>query len=343
MGTPDVSVNGSGVTTVLPGPHAGVTLVNAGAYPLYLDHVSSVAPTSYDFKILPGQAISWEKDRPCYAIADPGFTSALAVSLAVGQFTAAASVSGAANTTADVLYNGPLSGFLYTSAQNALNVSAYQSLKWRLTSPVNNLASAQFFTGWQAFPQASSSVFDSYEPNPSKPLGVEVVQDVRDQCVFLHWNLLVSTANAPNVNLELTGYAARRPPLAYELQDPINAVDVSGGRVVQAQEINAAIGTRTFLLPLWSGKMDVSLGVVGNAALTTLPTLLIAPTNSSLGGIQGIGTPFVALPINTRDARAVVQGMAGGRKALTVTMLQGSGYATSSQNLQVTLYGSEDA
>lgn len=345
MGTPDVSVNGSGVTTVLPGRHTLVTLVNSGAYPLYLDHVAAVSPQSFDFRILPGQAISWDEDRPLYAIADVGFTSALSVSNNVRAFTSPASISGAAATTADVLYNGPLSQFLYTSNQNALNVSAYQSLRWRFgpNLAVVPLPSSQLSIGWQGNTQASTSVFDTYQPDPTKGTGVEITHDVRDQFCWLSYNLYLNAAQAANVNLELTGYASKRPALAFDLYDPVNAVEVSGMRVVQYSELAAAIGTRKFRLPMWSGRMDVSWSMIANAAITTLPTLLIQPTADALGTIQGIGQLFTALPINTRDARAVVQGMAGGRKCLTVNMLQGAGYATADSYLQVTLYGSEDA
>lgn len=346
MGAPDIAVNGSGSTTVLPGPHRGVVIANTGAYPVYLDHDASVSPSIYDFKILPGQTISWEADRPCYAITDSGFTSALSVSIAVGAFTSPPGVSGAAKTNADLLFSGLASDFPYTvAAGTALNVGAYQSLRWRFWNAGVTVAAPVLAMQWQDKSPAvpgSYSVFDSYKPAPAANSAMEVTQDVVAQYVSL-FSLATLFCSDPQLRVELTGYPQRKAPLAFNRYDPSLNQDVNQGRLIQFSEIGGAAGTKTFGLPLWSGLMDVSVTMITNVAATTLPTVSIAPSSNAGSVLQGYGAPFSVLPLNTRDLRSVTVGIPGTRTAMTLRVSAGAGYVTADTFVQVMFYGNEDA
>lgn len=347
MGAPDVAINGSGSTTVLPGPHRGVVIANTGTYSVYLDHDASVSPTSYDFRLLPGQTVSWEENRPCYGICDVGFNSALSVSVSVGQFTSPPGVSGGAQTNSDLIYYDKMDKFpQYLLGQPGLDVSAYQSLRIR-TIPHGALTNANcslpLYWGNKQSP-ADYVMSDSFYPSSQAQAAIEIVCDVKAPFLWLNQQTTLFSGATPIIDLEITGYTQRRSPLAYDVYDPINQTPVNGSRIVQITDTAHAIGLANYALPMWSGKMDVAVTMIFSAAPTLLPTIVF---NQSLTlgtvTVQGFGDPFVSMPVNTRDYRSITKGLNLGRGGGNLRIFQGAGYVSSDNYIAVTLYGNEDS
>ena len=366
MGTSDIFVDGNGSPVCVAQPFSkGIVITNTGVVNVYLDDQTSVSPTVNDYVLRPKTSVTWQPNTYCYATADPGFIGRVSISNNIQQFSSGAGLSGAANTSADVLVSGT---FAEALSVPYLDVSAYTSVRIAIYPatavanrcllqnnggfpPVLNVAWSPISNDYPD-PLFNVSKYDNYTYRPNiagfpEWFGTQIVLDVADKFILFgrylqnFRNTYVDPTTIPYLDayiVVVTGYASKRPALAFELGSEIE--DRVSFQTVTALAVGSDMPD--YYLPLWTGRIRIEWSEVYNAAPTTRGRWAVVEYNNQTNlAAFNAGEGYANVP--TRAWHGVLD-FPGGHTYKRIRWQTGAGgYATVSLYMLVTFYGNEDS